>query len=118
MVSPPNDCMMVQESHVLKGARLDHDPGVQEYRFGGKTGTEADQLCDRLERLWEVKFSRSVCVSAAIREGRLRDYVTAADGAEKVLHFGSKTTKEMHFRLSFHGGTDEYELKLAPTADD
>jgi len=25
----------------------------------------------------------------AIREGRLRDYVTAAGGAEKVLHFGS-----------------------------
>jgi predicted ATPase len=25
----------------------------------------------------------------AIREGRLRDYVTEAGGAEKVLHFGS-----------------------------
>ena len=54
----------------------------------------------------------------AIREGRLREYVTAVGGAEKVLHFGSKTTKEMRFRLSFHGGTDAYELKLAPTADD
>ena len=28
----------------------------------------------------------------AIREGRLQDYVTKAGGAEKVLHFGSKTT--------------------------
>jgi hypothetical protein len=30
----------------------------------------------------------------AIREGKLRDYVTAAGGAERVLHFGSKTTKD------------------------
>ena len=37
----------------------------------------------------------------SIREGRLRDYVTAAGGAEKVLHFGSKTTKEIYFDLSF-----------------
>ncbi len=31
----------------------------------------------------------------AIREGRLRDYVTKGGGAEKILHFGSKTTKEL-----------------------
>lgn len=54
----------------------------------------------------------------AIREGRLREYVTAAGGAEKVLHFGSKTTKEVNLHLSFQGGTDRYDLKLAPTADD
>jgi predicted ATPase len=54
----------------------------------------------------------------AIREGRLREYVTAAGGAEKVLHFGSKTTKEMRLHLSFQGGTNRYELTLAPTADD
>lgn len=54
----------------------------------------------------------------AIREGRLRDYVTAAGGAEKLLHFGSKTTKEMSFALSFQNGAGQYELKLTPTADD
>jgi predicted ATPase len=53
----------------------------------------------------------------AIREGRLRDTVTAAGGAEKLLHFGSKTTKEMYFQLSFVD-RDEYSLKLSPTADD
>lgn len=53
----------------------------------------------------------------AIREGRLRDYVTAAGGAEKVLHFGSKTTKEIELQLSFHE-EDRYELTLAPTGDD
>jgi len=54
----------------------------------------------------------------AIREGRLKDYVTAAGGAEKVLHFGSKTTKEIAFYLSFADGVNQYELRLSPTADD
>jgi predicted ATPase len=52
----------------------------------------------------------------AIREGRLRDYVTVAGGAEKILHFGSKTTREIHFDLSFAQG--HYSLKLRPTAAD
>jgi len=54
----------------------------------------------------------------AIREGRLRDYVTRAGGAEKVLHFGSKTTKELHIHLSFSNEVNQYELKLSPTEDD
>ncbi len=52
----------------------------------------------------------------AIRERQLRDYVTAAGGAEKVLHFGSKTTKEIHFDLS--SGQKQYKLTLRPTAND
>jgi predicted ATPase len=63
----------------------------------------------------------------AIQEGRLGNYVIEAGGAEKVLHFGSKTTKEIHIALSFkgwaggHGETLsplDYELTLAPTNDD
>ena len=60
----------------------------------------------------------------AIREGHLRDYVTEAGGAEKVLHFGSKLTKEISIGLSFSRGRYELklrptdELKLRPTADD
>ncbi len=54
----------------------------------------------------------------AIREGRLRDYVTAAGGAERLLHFGSKSTKEMSFHLSFDGGINQYSLTLSTTADD
>src|SRR5713101_7298011 len=37
----------------------------------------------------------------AIGEGRLQGYVIASGGAEKVLHFGSKTTKLIHLGLSF-----------------
>jgi len=53
----------------------------------------------------------------AIREGRLRNYVTEAGGAEKALHFGSKTTRELRLQLSFREA-GRYELTLFPTADD
>src|ERR1700733_11982178 len=51
----------------------------------------------------------------AIREGRLKDYVTAAGGAERVLHFGSKATKAIHLFLSFQDGRSQYKLTLSPT---
>lgn len=35
-----------------------------------------------------------------------------------MLHFGSKTTKEISFHLSFANEVNQYELKLAPTQDD
>src|SRR5260370_13717485 len=44
----------------------------------------------------------------AIREGRLRDYVTRAGGAEKVLHFCSKTTREIRLQLSFKNEVNQY----------
>jgi predicted ATPase len=53
-----------------------------------------------------------------IREGRLQDTVTAAGGAERILHFGSKNTKEIHFHLSFENEVNQYKLTLAPTAGD
>lgn len=54
----------------------------------------------------------------AIRDGQLRDYVTQAGGADKVLHFGSKTTKEIRVHLSFKNEVNQYELELAATDDD
>lgn len=63
----------------------------------------------------------------AIQEGRLRNFVIEAGGAEKVLHFGSKTTRTAYIALSCGGGVDkrgqplfplEYELTLSPTNDD
>jgi predicted ATPase len=55
----------------------------------------------------------------AVREGRLRKYVIQSGGAEKVLHFGSKTTKQIETHLIF-GGEDnlQYHLVLSPTDDD
>lgn len=54
----------------------------------------------------------------SIREGRLRDYVVQAGGAERVLHFGSKTTKNIDLFLSFRDEVNQYELVLSPTQDD
>jgi predicted ATPase len=54
----------------------------------------------------------------AIREERLQDYVIRAGGAEKLLHFGSKTTKEIEIFLSFQDEVNQYRLILSPTQDD
>jgi len=54
----------------------------------------------------------------AVRRGRLGEYVTTAGGAEKVLHFGSKTTKSIRLLLSFRDELNQYELELSPTEDD
>lgn len=44
--------------------------------------------------------------------------MTAAGGAEKVLHFGSKNTGAVYLHLSFGGEINQYQLRLSPTADD
>jgi predicted ATPase len=54
----------------------------------------------------------------AIREGRLQDYVTKAGGADRILHFGAKVTKEIHFELSFANKVNSYNLTLGRTQDD
>ncbi len=54
----------------------------------------------------------------SIREGRLQDYVAKAGGAEKVLHFGSKTTDKIHLHISFKEGENQYEIELQPTSSD
>ncbi len=52
----------------------------------------------------------------AVRAGTLRAHVREAGGADRVLHFGSKATKEISFELSLSDGP--YELKLRPTSND
>ena len=52
--------------------------------------------------------------------GRLRDYVLAAGGAEKILHFGSRTTSQMFFRVELEPGQplSKFGLMIRPTQDD
>ncbi len=52
-----------------------------------------------------------------ILEGRLRDYVKNAGGAERVLHFGSKTTEEIYLEFLLKERMYRYVLTLRPTAD-
>jgi predicted ATPase len=54
----------------------------------------------------------------AIREGRLQEYVAKAGGAERLLHYGSKTTKKLHIFLSFQDDVNQYRIDLQPTNTD
>lgn len=54
----------------------------------------------------------------AIRAGHLREYVARAGGADRLLHFGSKTTKQMTLRVSFQEGVNQYEITLVATDTD
>jgi predicted ATPase len=54
----------------------------------------------------------------SLREGHLQEYVGRAGGAERVLHFGSKTTSELHIHVSFEDGTNQYAITLVPSEAD
>lgn len=54
----------------------------------------------------------------ALRAGRLRQYSARSGGADSLLWFGSKRTDGIRIEISFNGGTNGYEIDLAPgTAD-
>ena len=53
-----------------------------------------------------------------IRSGRLQSYVTRAGGADRVLYFGSRRTTNLSVHVFFKDKVNEYEINLAPTADD
>lgn len=52
----------------------------------------------------------------AIRNGDLVSYVRRAGGADNVIHFGSRTTPDMHFEIEL--GSNRYEISLKPTVSD
>ena len=54
----------------------------------------------------------------AIREGRLQEYVVKAGGADKVLRFGSRVTKQLHVHISFRDEVDQYEVTLVSNGAD
>ena len=54
----------------------------------------------------------------AIRAGHLRNYVSRAGGADRVLHFGSKVTQELTIHVSFENSRHEYGITLAASDTD
>ena len=54
----------------------------------------------------------------AVREGKLRNYVMRAGGADKILHFGSNTTQHLTIHISFESELNQYLIKLAPDDSD
>ena len=51
----------------------------------------------------------------AILRGDMQSYVARAGGADRLLHFGAKTTDEIVFHTVFKGGVNEYEITLIPS---
>ncbi len=54
----------------------------------------------------------------AIRAGQLQEYVARAGGADRILHFGSKTTPAATIHIYFQGEKDQYKITLAATETD
>ena len=54
----------------------------------------------------------------AILEGRLQAYIAEAGGANRVLHFGAKRTRELTIGLSFDDEVNGYQIRLRPTETD
>ena len=54
----------------------------------------------------------------AVREGRLQEYVIKAGGADKVLHFGSRTTERLYILISFQDEKNQYQIELVPNGAD
>ena len=60
----------------------------------------------------------------SIRQGRLREYVARAGGADRVLHFGSRVTEALHLQVGFRNEApnqhlkNDYEITLQPSAAD
>jgi predicted ATPase len=50
--------------------------------------------------------------------GHLQTTVRKAGGADQILHFGAKTTKQLHFLVSFRGEVNQYGVWLQAGADD
>jgi predicted ATPase len=53
----------------------------------------------------------------SVREGQLQGYVAAAGGADRLLHFGARTTSSLTIEIQF-ARTNRYEIELGPTQGD
>lgn len=64
-------------------------------------------------------FIEAFSLIGEIRHGRLSAYVSRADGANALLHFGAKTTSEILLHVAFAGEPSlQYRLQLLPTDAD
>ena len=49
----------------------------------------------------------------SVRSGKLRDFVMSVGGADRILHFGSRTTSALAIGVSLEQGRNQYEIVLA-----
>ena len=60
-------------------------------------------------------FLEAMVFLQAIRAGNLQLYVGRAGGADRLLHFGTKTTDEIVFHTVFNEEVNQYKITLMPT---
>jgi predicted ATPase len=63
-------------------------------------------------------FIQSFEFLRSVRNGTLQQYTAKRGGAEKIVFFGSKTTKAIEFEISFSDRTNGYRVNFSPTDDD
>jgi predicted ATPase len=63
-------------------------------------------------------FVSSFAFLNTLREGNLQTFVKASGGANRLLHFGAKTTDHLVFEISFSDEVNRYKIDLIPTDDD
>lgn len=54
----------------------------------------------------------------ALRHGKLVEYTDKRGGADNILHFGAKETREMELEVSFSNDVNGYRVLLSPTDED
>lgn len=60
-------------------------------------------------------FIEAFTLLRKIAEGSLVRYVKINDGADRLLHFGTKSTREIRLHIFFNSGVNQYEISLEPT---
>ena len=54
----------------------------------------------------------------AVRYDAVDTYVERSGGADRLLHFGSKVTRDLKVRVTFHGRANWFELNLSLAEED
>ena len=60
-------------------------------------------------------FIEAFTLLREITEGNLVRYVKINDGADRLLHFGAKSTREIRLHVFFNSDVNQYEISLEPT---
>ena len=66
----------------------------------------------------KTNFIEAFTFLREITEGNLTRYVKINGGADRLLHFGAKSTKEIRLHVFFNSDVNQYEVSLEPHSSD
>lgn len=88
----------------LRCVPFDHDQGLQEHSFHQESRSASGHLLIGSNGSGKSNFLESFVFLSEAEAGRLKDYVARRGGADRILHFGSKTTSRIDFELFVGNG--------------